>query len=142
MYQCVWLALAAEKLGMYDDALRFVEYTVEPDLAKGGTLSKWTHTLAYCCKGRVLAKQGKHFWANDALKAGVAASKGSTFPLIEAFALRELAQHDCNEFGTTAAIARQELGAKLDVFDGRLSAKEFAMLRIAPSTYATPAAAA
>ena len=132
MYQSVWLALAAEKLGLVEIALRFVEYSVEPEVSKGGTLSRWPQVLAYCCKGRVLAKRGQHVQADEAFRAGVDASKESTFPLIEALALRELAQHDCNEFGQTAAVARKELVEKLGALDC-LSAKEFASLRIAPS---------
>ena len=132
IYQSCWMALAAEKLGLFEDALRFAEFSVEPDLAKGGTFSKWTHALAHCSKGRILAKDGKHAEANTAFQAGVDAAKQSTLPLIEALALRELAQHDCSEFVQTALRAKQEVVAKLDTFQGRLSLEEFAALRFAP----------
>ena len=45
-------------------------------------------------------------------------------------ALRELAQHDHASFVETARKARQDLGAKFKVFEGRLTTEDFAALKI------------
>jgi len=57
VHRSCWIALAHEKVGLYDGALRFADLQLEPDLLKAGTpLTKWPQMIAFACKGRVLAK--------------------------------------------------------------------------------------
>jgi hypothetical protein len=137
-YQTCWLALAHEKVGLYDGALRFCRLALEPDLKKAGTpYSKWTLIIAFACKGRVLAKLNQHTEALTAFQAGIATSKES-YPMMKVLAYRELA--NCNAAGDApaamaeaAAHAERDLAEKLKGFDGRLTRAEFDMVTIAPA---------
>jgi hypothetical protein len=138
VHQTCWLALAHEKVGLYDGALRFCRLALEPDLKKAGSrYSKWTLTIALACKGRVLMKLNRHTEALDAFQAGIATSKES-YPMMEALAYRELA--NCNAVGAVPAAmveaarqAKRDLEEKLKGFNGRLTSAEFDMLTIAPA---------
>jgi len=130
-----WLALAHEKVGLYDGALRFCRLALEPDPLKAGVPSlKWAQTIALACKGRVLTKLSRHAEALEAFQAAIQTSKLS-YPMIEAFALRELTNYvgigDVGEAAVSVQ-AGKDLEAKLGSFEGRLTRGEFDTLTIAP----------
>jgi hypothetical protein len=144
-HQTCWIALAHEKVGLYEGALRFCRLALEPDMKKAGTpYSKWELTIASACKGRVLMKLSRHIEALAAFQMAIASSKES-YPMMEAMAYRELANvHDATlsttlpaPIATAAAQAGRDLEATLGPFwkgsgCGRLTRAEFDMLTIAP----------
>merc|ERR1719272_2055889 len=88
-----WLALAHEKVGLYDGAIRFADLQLESDVLKAGApLTKWPQVVALACKGRVFAKLNRHAEALVAFQAAITTSNES-YSLMEAFALRELANY-------------------------------------------------
>ena len=126
----VWIALAHEKFGLYEGAIRFADLQLETDLLKSGSpLCKWHQVFALACKGRVLAKQGQHAEALAAFQAAITTSQES-FSLVEAFALRELANYAGG--GDVAAQAARDLDVKLKTFEGRMTKEEFDGLNIGP----------
>ena len=128
MHQFNWLALAHEKVGLYEGALRFADLQMEPDYLKGGApLLKWPQVSALACKGRVLAKLKKHDEALIAFQAAISTSKES-YSLMELFAYRELANYA--DGGEAAVQALVDLEAKLKTFEGRLTREEFDALRL------------
>jgi len=130
MYHTCWIALAHEKVGMYDGALRFANLALEQDMAKAGNPNiKWTQVIAWACKGRVLAKLDRHDEALAAFQSAITVSKES-YHMMEAFAYRELANFA--EGGDAAAQAATDLDAKLAVFESRMTRAEFDGLKIAP----------
>ena len=67
---------------------------LDTDSTKGGsTKGGWQSCLAYCCRGRVLAAQGKGRDAAGAFEAAVADARWLKHVFLEAFALRELTVH-------------------------------------------------
>lgn len=129
-YHTVWIALAHERVGLHDGALRFADLQLEPDEMKAGTpLTKWPQVIALACKGRVLAELNRHDEALEAFQAAVTTSKAS-YSLMEAFALRELANYPGG--GAAAIQAGKDLEIKLDTFEGRLTRADFATLKITP----------
>jgi hypothetical protein len=133
-----WLALAHEKVGLHDGALRFCRLALEPDMLKAGVPHiKWTQVVAFACKGRVLTKLNRHIEALDAYQAAITTAKQS-YPMMEALAYRELANCDTSAAGclapmrAAAAQAARDLEEKLKEFDGRLTRAEFDTLTIAP----------
>ena len=137
MYQFCWIALANEKYSMYAGALRFAELQLETDLLKGGApLLKWPQVIALACKGRVLAKLGRHDEALVAFQAAISTSKES-YSLMAALAYRELANYA--DGGGAAVQAAVDLEAKLQTFAGRMTQDEFDGLTIGPGAImATP----
>ena len=128
--QSVWLALAHEKVGLFDGAIRFANSQLELNVLKGGNpLTKWPQVIALACKGRVFAKLNRHDEALVAFQAAITTSKQS-YSLMEAFALRELANYV--GIGDAAVQAGKDLEVKLDTFNGRMTRKEFDRLTIAP----------
>ena len=68
----------------------------------------------------------------SAFQAAVAVSK-ETYSLMEAFALRELANYAAGVGGDAAAAqAAKDLELKLNTFEGRLTRDEFNTLTISP----------
>ena len=129
-YHTVWIALAHEKYGLYDGAIRFADLQLEPDEMKAGLpLTKWPQVIASACKGRVLAKLSRHDEALAAFQAAIVTSKAS-YSLMEAFAHRELANYA--DGGAAAVQAAKDLEIKLDSFEGRMTRAEFDALTIAP----------
>ena len=129
-YQACWIALAHEKMGLYEGALRFANLEVEIDqLRAGNPSSKWPQVIALACKGRVLAKIARHDEALLAFQAAIAASKES-YSMMAAFAYRELANYA--DGGDTSVQAGKDLEAKLVTFEGRMTRGEFDRLTIAP----------
>ena len=129
-YQVCWIALAHEKCGLHEGAVRFADWQLEPDKLKGGTpLTKWPQVIALACKGRVLAKVNRHDEAVVAFQAAVATSKES-YSLMEAFACRELASYAAA--GAAATDAGRELEAKLETFGTQMTRDEFDGMTIAP----------
>ena len=127
-YPACYLALAHEKVGLFDGALRFADLQLEPDVLKAGApLSKSPQVIALACKGRVFAKQNRHDEALVAFQAAITVSKQS-YSLMEAFALRELANYTAG--GVAAVQAGKDLEAKLKTFEGRMTREEFDTLRI------------
>ena len=129
-HQFCWLALAHEKVGLYEGALRFAGLQFGPVSKAGYPLAKWAYVVAFACKGRVLAKLDRHDEALSAFQAGIAASKES-YSLMEAFALRELANYGGGG-GAAAVQAGKDLEAKLQTFEGRMTRAEFDGLTIGP----------
>ena len=126
----MWIALAHEKYGLYDGAIRFADLQLEPDEMKAGLpLTKWPQVIASACKGRVLAKLSRHDEALAAFQAAIVTSKAS-YSLMEAFAHRELANYA--DGGAAAVQAAKDLEIKLDSFEGRMTRAEFDALTIAP----------
>jgi tetratricopeptide (TPR) repeat protein len=135
-HQTCWIALAHEKVGLYDGALRFCRLALEPDLLKAGTpYIKWAFTIASACKGRVLTKLNRHIEALDAFQTAITISKES-YSMMEALAYRELATYNGVPVpaAMVAAVAQagRDMETKLKEFDGRLTRAEFDMLSIAP----------
>ena len=129
-YNPVWIALAHEKVGLDDGAIRFADLQLETDLLKSGApLCRWPQVFALACKGRVLAKQDRHSEALVAFQAAITTSKES-FSLVEAFALRELANYAGG--GDAAVQAGRALAIKLKTFEGRMTQAEFDGLNIGP----------
>ena len=129
-YYTYTIALAHEKVGLYEGAIRFANLQLVPEPSKGGNPhAKYTHVIALACKGRALAKLGRHAEALAAFQLAITTSKES-FNLIEALAYRELAKYA--EGGEAAAQAAADLDAKLAGFDGRLARADFDKLKIAP----------
>lgn len=124
------LALACEKLGLFEETLHYAEYTLNTDVTTGGSEMHWPDVIAFACKGRTLAKHNDHVGANAAFCAGVEAAKASKFHLMEALALRELALHDHDNYTEIARQARLDLGAKLKIFDGRMTLQELGSLKL------------
>jgi hypothetical protein len=136
--QTCWIALAHEKFGLFDGALRFCRLQLEPDLKKAGTpYMKWALTIALACKGRVLTKLNRHTEGLSAFQAAITSSKES-YPMIEALAYRELA-YCCGdaavgvpvEIAQAASQAGRDLEVRLKAFDG-LTRAEFETLMISP----------
>ena len=129
-YNPVWIALAHEKVGLDDGAIRFADLQLETDLLKSGApLCRWPQVFALACKGRVLAKQDRHSEALAEFQAAITTSKES-FSLVEAFALRELANYAGG--GDAAVQAGRALAIKLKTFEGRMTQAEFDGLNIGP----------
>ena len=129
-YGVVWIALAHEKVGLHDGALRFADLQLEPDVLKGGfPLTKWPRVMALACKGRVFARLHRPDEALVAFRAAITLSKDS-YSLMEAFALRELANYV--GIGEAAVKAGKDLEVKLKMFEGRMTKEEFDGLTIAP----------
>ena len=81
----IWIALAHEKYALHDGALRFADLQLGP-MSKGGMPAQaWTNVMAFACKGRVLAKLGRHEEALVAFQAAITASTKS-YRLMEASA--------------------------------------------------------
>ena len=85
--------------------------------------------MALACKGRVFAQLHRPDEALAAFRAAIALSKES-YSLVEAFALRELANYTAA--GADAVQAGRDLEFKLGSFNGRLTRAEFDGLTIAP----------
>jgi hypothetical protein len=138
-HQTCWIAVAHEKFGLFEGALRFCRLALEPDLLKAGTPNvKWGLTIALACKGRVLTKLNRHTEALAAFSAAINTSKES-LPMMEALVYRELANCDVESTAgasvplvEAAAQAGRDLAEKLEEFDGRLTPAEFDTLSIAP----------
>ena len=129
VHTACYLALAHEKVGLLDGAIRFADLQLEPDVLKAGVpLATWPHVIALACKGRVFAKLNRHEEALAAFQAAIAVSKQS-YCLMEAFALRELANYAAG--GEVAVQAGKDLAAKLDTFKGCMTRVEFETLSIA-----------
>ena len=124
-------ALACEKVGRHDDALRFADLQVAPVAGGGNPEFKWGAMAARSCKGRVFAKLGRQEEALAAFQAAVDDSKES-FPMIQAFAYRELANYKSAP-ASVVAQANASLEATLDGFEGRLTRAEFGILTLGVS---------
>ena len=128
--QACWLALAHEKVGMYEGALRFGDLQLETDLLKAGTPNlKWPQVIALACKGRVFAKLNRHDEALIAFQAAIAAAKES-YSMMAAFAYRELANYAGG--GDASIQASKNLETKLATFEGRMTRAEFDRMTIGP----------
>lgn len=130
VYHTCWIALACEKVGLYEDAIRFADLQLEPDMAKAGSpMVKWPQVIALACKGRALVKLGRREGALAAFQAAITTSKES-YNMMQALAYRELANYDGGE--EAAVQAGKGLEIKLAEFDGRCTRAEFDGLKIAP----------
>ena len=126
-----------EKYELHDDALRFVELQMENDMSKAGTPDiKWNRVIALACKGRVMAKLGRHSEALKAFFNAVTVSKES-YRIMEPLALQELVKYHESRRGSdgynaeAAAQAQRDFDAKLAAFGSEwLTLKEFQTLRI------------
>ena len=128
--QTCYIALAQEKVGLFEGAIRFANLQVEQDMMKGGMpLTKWPRVVAFACKGRALAKLDRHTEALIAFETAIAVSKES-FPVIEALAYRELANYA--QGGDAAVQAAKDLETKLSTFESQITPAEFAALKISP----------
>ena len=120
--QVYLIALALEKVGLDEDAIRFAEMQVGP-LNRCGSNRKSSAVYALHCKGRALTKLNRPGEALAAFQTAVTVSQGS-FPMVQAFAYRELAR--CTVAPPdVAAKASADLDAKLREFEGRLTRAEF-----------------
>jgi hypothetical protein len=129
-YQYLWIALAHEKVGMYDGALRIISLALETDNSRGASPQGWHKPATYACKGRVLAALGQPTDAMAAFEAGVEMCETvPTFKLVEAAALRDLAGY-CTRVGNTSAAERvqAQLDTKLAAFACNLTAEQFAQV--------------
>lgn len=133
-HQTCWIAVAHEKFGLYEGALRFCGLALETDLLKAGVPNiHWAFTVAWACKGCVLTKLNRHSEALAAFQAGIEKSKDS-FPMMQALAYRELANCDCRAappaFVAAVEQAQRDLEQQLQVFGGQISRAEFNILTL------------
>jgi hypothetical protein len=141
-YNYVWLALAHEKVGMYTGALRICELGLETDSTKGATPHSWDSSALHGCKGRVLSKLGRKTDALAAFHAAVLIAKGS-MQMVEAIALRELADYCCAEgLIEVEAKTRAALSESFARFGGRISADQFKKVGFRPEAAASTEAPA
>jgi hypothetical protein len=136
-HQTCWIALAHEKVGLYDGALRFCRLALEPDMTKAGMpCKKWPLVVASACQGRVLAKLNRHSEALTAFQEAIRTSKES-YPMMEALAHRELATINTTAADVPALVVKAAAQAQIDMeeklkeFEGRLTRAEFNRLSIA-----------
>jgi hypothetical protein len=86
--------LAEERLGSAAGALAAAATILEEsDLVKGGTTSRWQHSLAHACRGRALASRGEPAAAEAAFDAAVVAAEAHGTRLFGALAVRDLTAH-------------------------------------------------
>ena len=132
-YNYLPLALAHEKMAMYDGALRMVSLALETKRERGFLFQRWSVPATIACKGRVLAAMGKPEEAMAAFEAAVemCQTDPKTFTLVAAVALRELRDY-CTSVGSTqrAQSAQVQLDAKLNEFDIRMSPEQFSKVSL------------
>ena len=128
LIEAVWIALACEKVGLDDAAIRFADFQLGPLKRCGNPNRKYSSVMALHCKGRVLAKLNRPEESLAAFQRAVAVSQAS-FPMMQAFAYRELER--CTAAPeAVAAKARADLDAELRAFQGRLTRAEFDSLYV------------
>jgi hypothetical protein len=156
-HQTCWIALAHEKYGLHEGALRFADLALEPDMMKAGTPDiRWTLVISFACKGRVLAQLKRHTEALTAFQAAVSVSMDS-YRMMAPLALQELGRYvdtrslalleereetdggervaaveQAAEYALIRAQAEKDLETKLAEFGEWITKDEFAMLTITP----------
>jgi hypothetical protein len=70
----LWLALAHEKVGLHNGALRICDLGLQTELSMGATPHMWDKSAMHGCTGRVLSKLGRKTEALAAFQAGVRCS--------------------------------------------------------------------
>ena len=129
-YQTCWIALAHEKVGLYEGAIRFANLQLEPYMQKAGLPKrKWPQVIALACKARALAALNQNDEALAAFQSCISTSKES-YSLMEVIANRELANYASG--GEAAVQAGVDLETKLETFKSQMSQDEFASLTIRP----------
>ena len=83
-------ALVCEKYLMDDEALAYIAVIFDLDPNLGGDPKPTSHILAYCLKGRIMARRGEVKAAADAFEDAVSRSEKYELWLLTAFALRDL----------------------------------------------------
>ncbi len=89
----LWPALLFERLGKVELALECCALVIETDQSKGGDPHLEMHSMAYRCRGRVLATSGDNAQAEAAFEESVASASRADLWLLEALAIRDLT--DC-----------------------------------------------
>lgn len=79
--------------GGNESALTFAAAVLETDMAQGGTLCKWQHSIAHACRGRILAAATQAAAARTAFEAAAEAAESHGYHLLSAMALRDLRVH-------------------------------------------------
>ena len=129
-YQTCWIALAHEKVGLYEGAIRFANLQLEPDMRKAGLPKrKWPQVIALACKARALAALNQNDEALAAFQGCISTSRES-YSMMEVIANRELANYASG--GEAAVQAGVDLETKLETFKSQMSQDEFASLTIRP----------
>ena len=127
-HQTFWLALAFEKVGLYQEALRYADWQLELKTTHAAVPeSKWIHVTALACKGRVFAKLDRHQEALAAFQAAASVSLES-YRMMQAFAYRELAQYE-QAPAKVRADANASLAATLAGFGTFCTRAEFDSLK-------------
>lgn len=108
----VWPALALEKLGvgemalgsqLCEMALAYATKALDVDQTTGGGGGAHLRTLAYCCCGRILARQGKVVEAQAAFEAAEALAAARGYWMLETLAVRDLIEHVLEPAGELGA---------------------------------------
>ena len=88
----LWPALLYERLGQAELALECCALVVETDQSKGGDPHPEMHSMAHRCRGRILAASGDASQAEAAFEESVASASCADLWLLEALAIRDLAE--------------------------------------------------
>jgi len=110
-------AAAAEKLGCYDEALRYALAGLVPDLAKAGTSLVYTRVVLLSIQGRALAALGQASTAGPILEAAADEAHRNGLWLYESFALLDLKLLVLDAMGHEEFASRQ-LGVALRQLTG------------------------
>ena len=84
--------LVHERVGSVEGALACVSVMLQADRTKGGVVSKVQHSLAYACRGRVLAAKGESAAAEVAFISAIEAGDAHGHYFLSALALRDLCE--------------------------------------------------
>ena len=113
-------ALVCEKYDMDDEALAYIATIFDVDLVLGGDFKVTSHVLAFCLKGRVMARRGELQAAAGSFEEAVQLLEKHELWLLTAFALRDLKLCVLDEMGHGDHCAKR-LGAVLRRLGGSAS---------------------
>eukprot|EP01043_Picozoa_sp_COSAG02_P024695 COSAG02_NODE_1359_length_13055_cov_31.608397_5_plen_963_part_00 len=120
-----WGALMLELLGQPKKALTYVKKGLDPDSSIGGDSNLWVNSLAYRCRGRILATQGSVSDAEEAFESAVKVSRQGQYHMLEL-----LAVHDLNTHVLTPAGRSREGQQRAVALFGRLASSKDAVQQL------------
>jgi hypothetical protein len=116
---CGWLFCAAlEKIGASTQALVWVEKAVDIDQTQGGSPVTWHRSLAFRCRGRILAASGQMDKAQSAFEAAISCISQKQYWMLEACAVHDLNEHVLRPSGQLCNGAEHRLPALLRKLTG------------------------
>lgn len=127
MTSLVYPALVLEKYGQVELALTYVEKALDTDFTEGGSTCMWHQSLAYRCRGRVLAATGEMVAARSAFEASEVAAASRQCWMLEALAIRDLVEHVLEPCGQLAGRSPKQ---RLAPFVAKLSGKRDELAKV------------